>query len=273
MDFYGSKEVVNSLGNKAVEKSNLSFERLCILGIMAGAFIALGFLAFIRVSGTMPSEWGGFSTFIGGCLFPIGLLGISFVGGELATGNMMVMALGKFQNKISSKDVAYNWIIALITNCIGGIIVAFFFGHIVGLTEGAFLDKTIAVAQGKINDTPLVAFISAIGCNIFVCMAVYLGAMGKTYMGKIFGLWFPVMIFVVCGFQHVVANAFIIPAAIFSGGSNITWAEYLINTVIVFFGNAVGGSLFLALPLMYVTSEKKKVNREEGELESAYELS
>ena len=92
---------------------------------------------------------------------------------------------------------------------------AYLFGHIVGLTEGAFLDKTVAVAQAKIADPPLVAFVSGIGCNIFVCLAVYLGALAKSYLGKMFGLWFPVMVFVVCGFQHVVANAFIIPAAIF----------------------------------------------------------
>ncbi|MCA5011730.1 MULTISPECIES: formate/nitrite transporter family protein [unclassified Enterococcus] len=258
MDFDSSQEVVSSLGDKAKAKTKLSFVRLSILGIMAGSFIALGYLSFVRITGTVPETWGSFATFLGGCLFPIGLVALTFVGGELATGNMMVMTLGLMQKKITKKDVIYNWLIVLITNCLGGFLVAFFFGHIVGLTEGAFLEKTLSVAQAKINDTPLVAFVSGIGCNIFVCLAVYLGAMGKTYLGKIFGLWFPVMVFVVCGFQHVVANAFIIPAAIFSNASNIQWSEYLINTVVVFFGNAVGGSLFLAVPLMFVTTEKKE---------------
>jgi len=207
MDFESSQDVVTSLGDKAVAKTQLSFIRLSILGIMAGFFIALGYLSFIRISGTMPKSWGGFSTFLGGCLFPIGLVALTFVGGELATGNMMVMTLA---------------------------------------------------------DPPLVAFISGIGCNIFVCLAVYLGAMGKTYLGKMFGLWFPVMVFVVCGFQHVVANAFIIPAAIFSNASGIQWSDYLVNTVFVFLGNAVGGSLFLAVPLMFVTAEKKEASEPDG---------
>lgn len=264
MDFESSQDVVTSLGDKAVAKSQLSFFRLSVLGIMAGFFIALGYLSFIRISGTMPKSWGGFSTFLGGCLFPIGLIALTFVGGELATGNMMVMTLGVLQKKISGKSLVFNWLIVLITNCIGGMIVAYFFGHIVGLTEGAFMEKTVSVAQAKIADPPLVAFISGIGCNIFVCLAVYLGAMGKTYLGKMFGLWFPVMVFVVCGFQHVVANAFIIPAAIFSNASTIQWSDYLMNTVVVFLGNAVGGSLFLAVPLMFVTAEKKEVGEPDG---------
>ncbi|MBO0441755.1 formate/nitrite transporter family protein [Candidatus Enterococcus ikei] len=264
MDFESSQEVVTSLGNKAVAKSKLSFFRLSVLGVMAGFFIALGYLSFIRISGTVPKSWGGFSTFLGGCLFPIGLIALTFVGGELATGNMMVMTLGVLQKKISGKSLLYNWLVVLITNCIGGILVAYFFGHIIGLTEGPFLEKTISVAQAKIGDTPLVAFISGIGCNIFVCLAVYLGAMGKTYLGKMFGLWFPVMVFVVCGFQHVVANAFIIPAAIFSNASDILWSDYLSNTLFVFLGNAVGGSLFLAVPLMFVTTEKKEASEPDG---------
>ncbi|EOL46380.1 formate/nitrite transporter family protein [Enterococcus caccae] len=264
MDFESSQDVVTSLGDKAVAKSQLSFVTLSVLGIMAGFFIALGYVSFIRISGTVPKSWGSFSTFLGGCLFPIGLIALTFVGGELATGNMMVMTLGLLQKKINGQSLAYNWLVVLITNCIGGILVAYLFGHIVGLTEGAFLEKTLSVAKAKIADPPLVAFVSGIGCNIFVCLAVYLGAMGKTYLGKMFGLWFPVMVFVVCGFQHVVANAFIIPAAIFSNVSGIQWSDYLMNTVFVFLGNAVGGSLFLAVPLMFVTAEKKEASEPDG---------
>lgn len=253
MDFFSSEEIVASLGDKAEMKGKLSFVRLCILGIMAGFCIALGYLAFIRITGTAPTEWGSFNNFLGGALFPVGLIALTFVGGELATGNMMVMTLGVLQKKVRVGALCYNWIVVLLTNCLGGFLVAYLFGHIVGLTEGAFLDKTVAVAQAKIADPPLVAFVSGIGCNIFVCLAVYLGALAKSYLGKMFGLWFPVMVFVVCGFQHVVANAFIIPAAIFSQSTTISWWDYLQNTLWVFLGNAVGGSLFMAVPLIFMT--------------------
>lgn len=95
--------------------------------------------------------------------------------------------------------------------------------------------------------------------------------MGKTYVGKMLGLWFPVMVFVVCGFQHVVANAFIIPAAIFSNESSIQWMDFLKNTMVVFLGNVVGGSLFFSVPLMYLNVEtKKEVLIESGEFYEDY---
>lgn len=81
----------------------------------------------------------------------------------------------------------------------------------------------------------------------------------KEFIGKIIGIWFPVMTFVAIGFQHVVANMFVIPAAIFAG--HLTWIEYFPNFIFVFFGNLVGGMLFVALP--YFISYKKKLPSKE----------
>ncbi len=256
MNFFTQTEVVDILGDKAKSKKELTFVKLALLSILGGAFIALGFLACIRGAGTVPAEWGSFGNLIGGALFPIGLIGIVLVGGELATGNMMTMAIGLFQKKISVFDVAYNWVVVMLGNMAGGILVAYLWGHIVGMTEGAFLDKTMAIANARIGDTPMVAFISAIGCNIFVCMAVWLTTSAKDYTGKLLGAWFPIMIFVVIGFQHVVANAFVIPAAIFSGETAITWGDYLLNTLIVFLGNAVGGVFAFGLPCFLMYNKK-----------------
>lgn len=253
MGMFNQTEVVDVLGDKAKAKKDFSFVKLFLLAILGGAFIGLGFLACIRGSGTIPAEWGSYGTLIGACLFPVGLIGIVLVGGELATGNMMTMMIGALQKKISFIDLIYNWIVVMLGNLVGGIIVAYLWGHVVGMTEGAFLDKTLSIANARVGDSPLVAFISAVGCNIFVCMAVWLSTSAKDIGGKILGAWFPIMIFVVVGFQHVVANAFVIPAAIFSGEADITWTAFFLNLVIVFLGNAVGGALAIGLPcyLMY----------------------
>src|SRR5699024_7865535 len=130
----------------------------------------------------------------------------------------------------------------------------YFFGHVVGLTEGDFAAKTMSVALGKLADSPVQMLLSGIGCNIFVCMAVYLATMSKDIVGKMFGIWFPIMIFVVCGFQHVVANAFILPAGFFAG-ADISLADMLKNIFFVFVGNEIGGSIFLALPVYLSVSK------------------
>jgi|SRR5699024_1150276 len=87
------------------------------------------------------------------------------------------------------------------------------------------------------------AFVSGVGCNWLVCLAVWMNFSAEDVAGKIFGIWFPIMAFVAIGFQHVVANMFVKSAAIFAG--EFTWLQFLENTVAVFLGNAVGGAIFV----------------------------
>lgn len=229
-----------------LKKSKMSITSMLILGFLAGAFISMGFLLYIRLTGGMPAEWGAFSTFIGAAVFPLGIILVLLAGGELLTGNMTTLPMAWFAKKITFTAVLRNWTIVLVSNFLGAIFVAYFFGHVVGLTEtGPYLDKTVAVAQAKLNDTFIQAFISAIGCNWLVALAIWIATGSQDAVGKIAGVWFPIMAFVVIGFQHVVANMFIIPAAIFAG--EVTWIEYLPNFVAVFLGNAVGGSVFVGL--------------------------
>jgi formate/nitrite transporter len=158
-------------------------------------------------------------------------------------------------NKVSMRQVIFNWFLVTVSNFIGAVFVAYFFGHLIGMTETApFLDKTVNIAQHKLEASFLQAFISGIGCNWLVASAVWLSYGANDMAGKIVGIWFPTMTFVAIGFQHVVANMFVIPAAIFAG--HFTWWEYLQNFIPVFLGNAVGGSVFIAMA--YFHAYKKK---------------
>lgn len=261
MNSYTTREAIDILIAKAKRKTKLPLPQLLLLGINAGGLIAFGYLAFLRVSGAVPKEWGSVATFLGACVFPIGLIALSFLGGELLTGNMMVMTMALLDKQIRLRELAKNWLLVFLTNVVGGTLVAFFFGHFVGLSEGGFLAKTGAVAAAKLADGPLMMVVSGIGCNIFVCMAVFIATVSKDYLSKMFSLWFPVMIFVVCGFQHVVANAFILPAYFFAGGP-ITIAQIIENLIFVGLGNAVGGALFVAFPLILLNPRAKEADHE-----------
>ncbi|MGN7360161.1 formate/nitrite transporter family protein [Paenibacillus sp. SAF-054] len=242
--FYSPQQIKDIAVETGEKKAKLSLSALLVLGFLAGAFIALGFLLDIRVIGTAPKEWGSVAGFLGAAVFPVGLILTVLAGGELLTGNMMTLPMAWFARKIGFGSVLKNWIIVTIANFVGAVFVAYFFGHIVGLTEGAFLAKTAAIANAKIGDSFGQAFVSAIGCNWLVCLAVWLAYGAKDFSGKIAGIWFPVMAFVAIGFQHVVANMFVIPAAIFAG--EMTWGQYFPNFSAVFLGNLVGGALFVA---------------------------
>lgn len=257
MTDFNPQEIAQLTVEKGVSKVNTPIGKESVLAFVGGAFISIGYLAYIRITGTLPAEWGGLSTFIGAGVFPIGLILILLGGGELLTGNMMVVSMSYINKKISFLDMLKNWGIVAFFNLIGALFVAYFFGHILGLTEGVVLEKTIAVAQAKVGDSFLIAFISGIGCNWLVGMSVWLCYGTKSFSGKILAIWFPVMVFVLIGFQHVVANFFIIPAAIFAG--SLSWMAFIQNIIPVFLGNAVGGSIFVSLfySIAYVKKTEK----------------
>jgi formate transporter len=260
MNDYSPVQIADISIQKGTDKANLSKRSLAVLGFLGGAFIALGYLAYIRVTGTMPHEWGGLVTLIGASVFPIGLICILLGGGELLTGNMMAVSIAYYAKKVSFRQLMTNWILVFFFNLLGALFIAYFFGHFVGLTEGAFLEKTIATAQAKVNDPFWVALVSGIGCNWLVSIAVWLSFGAKDFFGKILAIWFPTMVFVLIGFQHVVANMFIIPAAIFAGA--LTWVDFLSNVIPVFLGNAVGGAIFVSL--LYFVAYKKKDTKLRG---------
>lgn len=244
MAFNSPEEIAEIARDAGIKKVNSPIPNTLLLGFLAGAYIAFGYLLAIRVTGTLPEEiWGSLSAFISGAVFPAGLIFVLIGGGELLTGNMMADAVARFAGEVTTRQVGINWAFVFVGNLIGSLFIAYFFGHYLGLTEGEFLPKTLAVAQGKIDDSFMQAFVSGIGCNWLVTLAVWLSFSAKDITGKILGIWFPIMAFVAIGFQHVVANMFIIPAAIFAGHS--TWTEFWANMVPVFLGNAVGGAVFV----------------------------
>ncbi len=244
-----------------VKKTKYSPLQTIILGFEAGAFIALGYLLFIRVTATLSGNLEGLSSLIGASVFPIGLILTLLAGGELLTGNMMAVPLARMAKKVSTKHVLTNWFLVTVSNFIGAIFVAYFFGHLVGLTETApYLAKTVSIAEHKLEVTFLQAFISGIGCNWLVASAVWLSYGANDMVGKITGIWFPTMAFVAIGFQHIVANMFVIPAAIFAG--HFSWLDYMDNFIPVFLGNAVGGTVFIAMAYWYTYKKNASDNVE-----------
>ncbi|GAA0473299.1 MULTISPECIES: formate/nitrite transporter family protein [Tatumella] len=245
MSFSTPKEIALLAVQAGVNKSRTPLSSLLILGFLGGAFIAIGFMLDLHVISRLPADWGSFGVLLGAMMFPLGLILTVLAGAELLTGNMMVMTIAALSKKISWAALVRNWLWVTIGNFLGSVAVAWFFGHLLGMTEGAFLKSTLAVAAAKTSASGVQAFISGIGCNWLVCLAIWLGMASKDVTGKIIGIWFPVMAFVAIGFQHVVANMFIIPAAIFAGQGS--WLAYLSNFIAVFSGNAVGGAIFVAL--------------------------
>ncbi|UHA76017.1 formate/nitrite transporter family protein [Paenibacillus sp. 481] len=239
------QQIAEAAVNAGIAKGRMPAGQMSVLGFMAGAFIALGYLLSIRVTAAMPVEWGSLNNLVGAAVFPVGLILVVLAGGELLTGNMMAVPLARMQGQLSTLEVMRNLAVITFSNMLGALFVAYFFGHLAGFTaSGVYVQKTIEIAGHKLHDNFLQAFLSGIGCNWLVALAVWLSYGAKSFGGKIAGIWFPTMAFVAIGFQHVVANMFVIPAAIFAG--SYSWGAFVQNMIPVWLGNLTGGAVFVA---------------------------
>lgn len=244
MGFHQPQRIAELAVEAGNRKANLPLINMLVLGFLGGAFIAIGYLLDIRVVAGLPDEWGTLKNFIGAAVFPVGLILLIIAGGELLTGNMMAVSISCLAKKVRLQQLVNNWFWITISNFLGSIFIAFFFGHLIGLTGvEPYLSSTVSMAEAKVESGFWASLISGIGCNWLVGLAVWLSYGAEDIAGKILAIWFPIMAFVAIGFQHVVANMFVIPAAIFAG--YFSWTDYIGNFVPVFIGNAIGGGIFV----------------------------
>ncbi|WP_261305352.1 formate/nitrite transporter family protein [Paenibacillus andongensis] len=245
MGFMKQEQIWERTVETGMKKVQFGYRNQLFLGFLGGTYIALGFLLYIRVSSVFPAPWSDVGSVVGAAFFPLGLILTIIAGGELLTGNMMAVPAAFFSGEIKFHQLVNNWAVITVGNFLGAVFIAYVFGHQVGLTEhGVYLTKLVKIVHAKTAEPFSAALLSGIGCNMLVGLAVWLAYGTDDDAGKIMGIWFPTMAFVAIGFQHVVANMFVIPAAIFA--NQATWIDFMENLVPVYLGNLIGGALFVA---------------------------
>ena len=260
--------------NGAVAKAKLPFGKLVLLGILAGMYIGGGAAASNVAMHSIDSV--GLARFVGGCIFPVGLMMIVFLGGELFTGDCM-MIMAAVHKKITWLDLIRVLVLVWILNLVGGVLMALliYYSGQLNYTGGMLGAYTIKVAMGKVNVSFAGGISSGILCNIFVCAAVLMGAAAKDIAGKVWGIFFPIMAFVVGGYEHCVTNMYYIRAGILAAGNekyaslamseygytaeqmaNLNWGSFFLqNELPVTIGNMIGGMVFVGLA-MYLINRK-----------------
>ncbi|MGY1807985.1 formate/nitrite transporter family protein [Blastococcus sp. SYSU D00669] len=252
-------QVATELGAK---KTHRSWDRVLVSAFLAGAYIAFGGLVAIAVSsGLDADQWGTLPTLFTGAAFTLGLVLVLIAGSDLATGNMMLVPLSAMRGKISGSDVARNLTLVLLGNLIGALFVAYFLAvqseviGSAGSSGNALLtyERLEGIALGKTTEhTAWETFLRAVGCNWLVCLAVWMSLAATTVSGKILAIFFPITAFVAMGFDHVVANMFFLPAAMFAGVPELGWGDVAVNWLLAAVGNLVGAVVFVATSYWYL---------------------
>ena len=270
-------ETIDGYIEGAVAKTKNPLWKFILLGIMAGFFIGAGAAISNVAMHSIPSV--GAARLVAGCTFPIGLMMIVFLGGELFTGDCMI-AMACLRGKVKVTKMIGILILVWITNLAGGLLMALLIAHSGQLAYsnnllGAF---TIKLAVGKAGIDFGTGVCSGILCNIFVCAAVLMAAMAKDMAGKIMAIFFPIMSFVIGGFEHCVANMYYIPAGIFAAGNatyaevaakeygttkdqlaSLNWGTFFVNNELpVTIGNIIGGMVCISLVLVLLNRKQKE---------------
>ena len=245
---YTRNEILNNYLVAGPAKTRQPIRSMFALGILAGAFIAFGALASQVASVTIATASA--ARLVAACVFPAGLSMVILCGAELFTGNCLLV-IPALHKKCTFGEVLRNWVVVYAGNFVGSLLVAAgaAAGHIFGLFDGKLAESAATVAAAKMTIAPGDAFFRGILCDVLVCVAVWVAMASKHAAGKVLGLFFPVMVFVLCGFEHSVANMYYFPAGCFASLSfplptPLSFPLFAARNLLpVTLGNIVGGSL------------------------------
>ena len=265
MNFFTPGEIIDNYSKAGKVKAERPTGKLFALAVLAGMLIAFG----AATANTATHSIADVSTakIIGGLLFPFGLGMVILMGAELFTGNILI-GISVLNKETTPAKALRNWWMVYCGNLVGALLVAIgcaWFGQL-DYSGGGLAVYTVRIAAAKCAIPFPNGIVLGIFCNVLVCAGVLCSLSAKSTSGRILGAYIPVAFFVICGFEHCIANMFYIPAGLFAlqvpryaqavvnAGIDISmlnWQNFfLVNLLPVTLGNILGG-LLLGTALWY----------------------
>lgn len=256
MNFFTAPEILKNFAAAGEKKTKLSAGRLLALGTLAGMFIALGGAVTNTASHSIANVSA--ARMISGLLFPGGLSLVILMGAELFTGNCLIV-ISVLEKRAALRGMLRNWALVYLGNFLGALLVSWgcaFFGQL-NYSGGGLAVFTIRLAASKLEIPVMDGIARGFFCNVLVCLAVLCSLSSKDTAGRILGTVFPIAFFVICGFEHCIANMYYIPAGLFAAEipayaaaasaagvdvSSLSWGGFLVKNLLpVTLGNILGG--------------------------------
>ncbi|GAB1690252.1 formate transporter FocA [Krasilnikovia sp. M28-CT-15] len=248
---------------KATGKPVKSF----LLGLTAGGYIALGFVFFVTSQvGASSLAWSGGARILGGIVFATGLVLVVLTGAELFTSSTLTLT-ARASGRITWGQLLGNWGVVYVANFLGALTMVALV-YLAGTwhnAHGGWGAVVLNTALAKLQHGFLQAFTLGVLCNLLVCLAVWAAYSGRTTTDKILAVTMPIALFVAAGFEHSVANMFMVPLALLikdtagadfwhEAGLNradyadLSWPNFLLdNLAPVTLGNIVGGGVMIGI--------------------------
>ncbi|KAL0485983.1 formate transporter [Acrasis kona] len=252
MSFKSPLDTVLELESNGRDKTKQTVDQCILLGVLAGWFAGLGGFGCLATGGNIPDISPGTRQIISGLTFPIGLVMILFTGSDLFTGMQSAATAGLLSRKVQALPFLKLMFLSFISNAVGAIMFAYIFVYYVSSGDDYWVNIAKDIAVKKMQGDFYKKIISGIMANFLVNVAVFCAASANDIVGKCAGVWGPIYIFVVCEFEHCIANCFYIPLGLFYGAEG-SWGKFILHNLIpVTIGNVIGGCLCVGTLLYYI---------------------
>ena len=194
--------------------------RKIVSGVAAGLLITIGGTVYLSCE----------NRYVGAVLFSVALLCICMKGYTLFTGK-----IGYITEK-HGKDEFSVLLLGLLGNAIGTILG----GWVIRYALPVVGEAANAICTVKLDQDPLVTIIRAVFCGILMYLAV---SIYRDRKENIVGILFCIPVFILCGFEHSIADMFYFAA---SGMVSLKAFGFI---WLVILGNSIGAMLLSAMTL------------------------
>lgn len=246
--------------------------------IIAGVFISIAFLFYLTVTTGSANSPYGLTKLVGGICFSMGLMLVVVCGADLFTSTTLT-CVAKATNRISWSQMLGNWTNVYFGNFIGALLFVglIWFADLHLTADGSWGLNALNTASKKLGHTYIAAICLGILANLMVCLAVWMSYSGRSLTDKTLIMILPVAMFVASGFEHSIANMFMIPIGIVIKNfarpefwylidalpeqfAHLTVKNFIVDNLIpVTIGNIIGGLLVgLTYWAIYLRAEKQQ---------------
>ncbi|MBT9555445.1 MAG: formate/nitrite transporter family protein [Myxococcales bacterium] len=231
-----------------VLKATMPAATAFVLAVLAGAFIALGavFATTVATGAAGEVPWG-LARLASGLAFSLGLILVVVGGAELFTGNTLIV-MAWLGGRVQTPQVLRSWAVVYAGNIVGalGTAALVWAAGWHKFAGGAVGETLVASARLKLDFGFGQAIALGVLCNALVCLAVWLSFSARSTADRILSVMLPIACFVAAGFEHCVADWFVLPlAAAITGEAavgDLNLVDILVRNILpVTIGNLIGG--------------------------------
>lgn len=275
MEARSPAEILAYTSDAGLAKAARKIPALLILAFFAGAFVAFAAEGSNMAAYNLlaNADTYGLGRAVAGAVFAAGLMMVLIAGGELFTGNNLII-VAVLDRRVTVRQMLVNWFFVYFGNFLGSLLIAWMMvqSGLFNSSNGLLGGITIRIAAGKTALPFHTALLLGILCNWLVCIAVWVSYAAKDVSGKVLMIFFVIWLFVISGFEHSIANMYYIPAGIFAKANplwldkagisaerlaGLNWSAFIIKNLIpVTLGNIIGGSGFVGA--LYWLALRKK---------------